>query len=98
MEFPESPDQVASQMQSLTSRLNAAEVHPKVSEGKVVGLFRYGPDNETEIDVPMAEFGITDGYIDAHPEGSDRGGYVPFVFADKVSSHYDETGGDWQGY
>jgi hypothetical protein len=47
---------------------------PVISKGRVVGL-----END-EGEKPLPD-GVV-GYVDAHPEGSDRGGYVPFLETD----------------
>jgi hypothetical protein len=87
----------------LADKLNDLLVIPDCDEGKV-GLERY-TDDKYEATRPLTDeekgwLGLTpdgDGYygsVDEHPEGSDRGGYVPTLAA---GPHYDEGGGEWQG-
>lgn len=63
---------------------------PRVNKG-VVTLIR---EDETgkEIEVPLPD-GST-AYVDDHPEGSDRGGYVPFVEINGIQACYDSSG-EW---
>jgi len=40
--------------------------------------------------------GFEKGYLGEHPEGSDRGGYVPYVVAkDGQTAYYCENEGEW---
>lgn len=50
-------------------------------------------DSETEEPVPLPE-GV-EGYLDDHPEGSDRGGYVPFLYSGLHRIYYYEPDGAW---
>ena len=80
----------------LAQLLNDAEVIPQVIGGKVTlhllddeGEFGVAFEN-TEL---FEKFGLTaaDLKLDEHPEGADRGGYVPFA----GSVHYREDLGEW---
>ena len=37
-----------------------------------------------------------EGYLEAHPEGADRGGYVPMVFLGKKAVYWDPSDTGWQ--
>jgi hypothetical protein len=70
----------------LCNTLNTAKVFPRVSKS-VVTLHADQGDNQTA--TPYVCEGK--GYVDEHPEGSDRGGYVPFWEVDGVAVYwYDE--------
>lgn len=71
-------------MKDLAEFLNSNDVRPVCRKGQVT-LEPLAPD----------ELGITDGYLHEHPEGSDRGGYVPTVFTASGSAYYDENAGEW---
>ena len=73
-------------------KLNEAGVHPSTDSGKVVGLLR---DDSELSDEELVALGLDPGDLGSvceHPEGSDRGGYVPFV----GRVYYDENGGVWR--
>jgi hypothetical protein len=77
-------------------------VSPQVEGGQVTGLvvekqvgtaWHENPLEEWQFD--LLELDPQDlGCVDEHPEGSDRGGYVPTL---TNGCHYDENGGEWQG-
>lgn len=52
-----------------------------------------------QAEIPLSDFGITEAYLEEHPEGSDRGGYVPTVFrytpGAKETAYYMELDGEW---
>jgi hypothetical protein len=76
----------------LHEALNAARVRPEEEAGElnlVVG-------NDTCELVNPSDFGITSLCITAHPEGADRGGYVPTAFSSNGNAIWDEGGGEWQ--
>lgn len=90
-------------LDKIGQELTSLKVSPIINRGRVTGLGnpRY---NETPLTPEQLQnFGIDPnniGYVDAHPEGSDRGGYVPFV-AVKVGGTeetlmYDEIDGEWR--
>jgi uracil phosphoribosyltransferase len=67
-------------------------VCPAVSKG-VVTLMREKETEQEEV-VPLPDGAKA--YVDSHPEGSDRGGYVPYVeLASGVSVYYYEGDGEW---
>lgn len=63
----------------LAKRLDDDRVFAVVSKS-VVTLYRYTDSefNESE-SVDPTKYGITSLYMDDHPEGADRGGYVMYV-------------------
>ena len=72
----------------LSDKLNELDVVPDCNGGKVTLAL-----TEEQWDY----LGLSDGEVgsvEPHPEGSDRGGYVPTLDA---GPHYDEGGGEWQG-
>lgn len=75
--------------EELARRLNELNVRLETAEGRVVRLYS-GDEDLTE--EQLVELGIDPslGYLDDHPEGRDRGGYVPYV----VSVHKFEVGGN----
>ena len=65
--------------------------YPEVDKGKVT-LYRDTPEGEVEVPLPEG----AKGYVDAHPEGSDRGGYVPWLEVPGASPvFYYEPTGEW---
>jgi len=83
-------------MDPLYKRLNDAGIVPVPSaQGGEIELETSDGDMATL--VPLSDFGITEAYVAAHPEGSDRGGYVPTVFSPDGDAFYSETAGEWQG-
>jgi hypothetical protein len=40
-------------------------------------------------------FSITDGWLESHPQGSDRGGYIPYVEGPNGHAYYDMHDGGW---
>lgn len=98
IESAKRPDRklVASHLRHMVATLNVNELFeyvegcwPVVSRGQVVEL---ESDEERK---PLPE-GVT-GYVDAHPEGADRGGYVPFLETEsgKLIFYYGPAG-EWQ--
>jgi hypothetical protein len=84
---------------SLADKLNELDVTPDCNGGKVT-LERYDRDSNEYVALTEDQLdylGLSDGEVgsvEPHPEGSDRGGYVPTLDA---GPHYDEGGGEWQG-
>lgn len=74
---------------SLADTLNTKGVWPKVNRSKV-GL--WATDDQDQI-VEGSHEG--EGYVDPHPEGEDRGGYVVYWECDGEIAHYDEHDGEW---
>ncbi len=71
--------------------------YPTVNKGVVTltKVVEKGEGWEGEEDLPLPE-GCR-AYLDAHPEGSDRGGYCPFVeLPSGASVFYYEGDGTWQ--
>lgn len=83
-------------------KLNEFGVQPSIDEGQVVSLFTWSEEDDEEEQVDLTdeqekELGIQDGfngYLVAHPEGSDRGGYVPCISEPNLV-YYDENAGRW---
>lgn len=62
---------------------------PATGRGQVTHLLT---DDETTVPLPE---GVC-GWLDEHPEGSDRGGYVPWLFLpDGTGIYYYEPDGEW---
>jgi len=62
-----------------------------VEKGKIVLLEDdNGEAKALEDVVPGGE-----GYLDEHPEGADRGGYVPTVFLGRNYMYWDKENGGW---
>ena len=70
----------------LCTTFNATNVFPRVSKGVVTLYTDQG--NQTKPYVCEGK-----GYVDPHPEGADRGGYVPFWEVDGVLVYHD--GEEW---
>lgn len=65
---------------------------PVVRKGQVVELENDDGDRiSLQLVVPEAS-----GYLDAHPEGADRGGYVPMVFLGRQWTYWDSEDGSWR--
>lgn len=82
-------------MLELEQKLNDAGLVPQVSGGEVTlhrvdGDYNFGP---ALTEAELLEFGLTSEslLLDEHPEGADRGGYVPFA----GDVHYREDLGEW---
>ena len=44
----------------------------------------------------LDKVGFLEGYVEEHPEGSDRGGFVPTVYSkDGQTAYHDENAGVW---
>lgn len=80
----------------LAEYLNTNNMMPKCAKGRV-SLVKYTEDDEyiplTTDELRSIDF--TEGYIEAHPEGVDRGGYVPTVHTANECAYYDENAGEW---
>ena len=74
---------------SLADTLNAKDVWPHVKRSKVS---LWGRDPRGNV-VKATHEG--EGYVDPHPEGEDRGGYVVFWEVEGETALYDETKGEW---
>jgi len=66
---------------------------PVMREGQVVSFFQCN-DADEEVPFTLADLGVDKGWLDEHPEGEDRGGYVPFVFAGEAKAFFHS--GEWQ--
>ncbi len=79
----------------LYETLNAALIRPE--EGPGAGELSLVAGNDVcELTNP-ADFGITALCITAHPEGADRGGYVPTAFSPNGNAIWCECACEWQG-
>jgi hypothetical protein len=68
------------------------DTYPTTEKGRVTGLSRYHSGVLEEVPLPAG----AEGYVDAHPEGSDRGGYVPWLEVPGASPvFYYEPEGEW---
>ena len=68
---------------------------PVVSRGKVSLVKETKLD---EVEVEEQDWPLPDGakaFLDQHPEGSDRGGYVPWVEVGAARVYYYEPDGEW---
>ena len=44
----------------------------------------------------LDKVGFLEGYVEGHPEGSDRGGFVPTVYSKTgQTAYHDENAGEW---
>lgn len=82
---------------SLADKLNDLVVQPTCDGGRVsLGDGEGNSLTQEQLDylglAPDSDG--TFGSVEAHPEGSDRGGYVPTLDA---GPYFDEGGGEWQG-
>lgn len=66
---------------------------PVLEEGKVVSFIKFDDDDD-EVPFTLADLDVDKGWLDEHPEGADRGGYVPFVFAGEAKAFFHS--GEWQ--
>lgn len=65
----------------------------EIEKGRFSTLYSHG-DEEHELPLPEG----WEGYLDAHPEGSDRGGYLPTVHGPGGSFMFSEHDGEWFPY
>lgn len=99
----------------LAEKLTKLRARVEVAGGRVTRLYRYYEvekgvwAEEDFTEEQLAELGVDPelGYLDDHPEGADRGGYVPFVLSThtwKLEStgneyqyrvYFDQGGGEW---
>jgi len=77
----------------LAQKLNADGVYPTSMGKGQVALFK-DDDQGNEIDV-TANYPDIELYIDEHPEGADRGGYVPWAEAGSDTAFYYGPDGEW---
>jgi hypothetical protein len=66
----------------------ATGLWPICKKGKITHLLRDGEDS-SDVDLPE---GI-EGYLESHPEGKDRGGYVPWLDSGKARIYFFD--GEW---
>lgn len=65
---------------------------PLTHKGKITNL-----ETEDFEMVPLQEVLMgAEGYVEKHPEGVDRGGYVPMIFWQGKKVYWDVVGGVWQ--
>ncbi len=76
---------------TLANRLNELGLEPHCKGGSVTLTHGY-PYNPAEEET--VALGIVDGSVEAHPEGADRGGYVPYVYTEDEEAYYYD--GEWQ--
>ena len=88
---------------TLADKLNELNAFPEVEGGQVKLLVWTDPptyeQDRPATDEELKALGIDPsepGYVTDHPEGSDRGGFVPFVYAGKESAFHSENDGEWQ--
>lgn len=77
----------------LYERLNELKVSPEVENGKVVALVDTNGEHLRQAE--LEELGLDPedlGTVEPHPEGADRGGYLPEV----GGAQWDETACEWQ--
>jgi len=81
--------------------LNSKHASPEIQRGRIVALSFYDDRNYDEPREPTPEeyefLGLNPdelGYIEPHPEGADRGGYVPTL---TNGCHYSEVNCEWGG-
>jgi len=78
-------DKMVRNKKALADELNKLDAWPEVHRGKVTLQDQNG--NALNIE--------GEGYVDEHPEGSDRGGFVPYWERNGSVVHYDENGLGW---
>lgn len=93
-------DQPAAQLQakkgqSLADELTAARIGPIGKKGQLIG-FRKFDDSEGDVELPLSTFGVTEGFLHDHPEGSDRGGYIWHALRGNEVAIYQDGDGSWQ--
>lgn len=82
----------------LCEMLNERGIVPVIKNGKIVRLEKCSEEAEAPVPLTDEEYEELEldkeylGYLQPHPEGSDRGGYRPEI----NSFQYDENGGEWQ--
>jgi len=87
---------------SVAEKLNEMDIVPVIERGKIVKLSLDGEeDNELSAD-QYGELGVDPkeiGFLDEHPEGVDRGGWVPTLLTvgQAYGPFYSETACEWQG-
>jgi hypothetical protein len=90
----------------LTEELEKLEAQPNVEKGQVesVEVTQDGSTKTLSLGELATQLGFSgaEGYVDEHPEGSDRGGFVPTLFffgksegRKPENAFYDENGGEW---
>ena len=76
----------------LAEYLNSNEIMPDCAKGQVYLMNdKYVPLTDDE----LKSMGFVEGYVEAHPEGADRGGYVPTVHTANECAYFDENAGEW---
>jgi hypothetical protein len=84
---------------SLVEKLNDGDFFPEVEQGTVL-LYKYVDSDFDESRVAtseeLEELAFERGSVEAHPEGADRGGYVPTVFCGPDIAFYSDTSCEWQ--
>jgi len=82
----------------LKAILNGLKLRPEMGDGKVTDLVT--PDGAALGSQDLAKLGLDPsdlGCLDEHPEGSDRGGFVPFVRRlDGATAYFMEQEGEWR--
>ena len=74
-----------SEAQKLADELNNLGAEPFVNKGKTT--LRDKDCNDLDVE--------GEGYVDSHPEGEDRGGYVPYWNRNGIEVYWDENGEFW---
>ena len=77
---------------SLAQRLNEARIWPNTERGKVT-LFKQDEEGDATEEKVVGFDG--EGYVDEHPEGSDRGGFVPYWESGGEKAYHYEPDGEW---
>ena len=81
----------------LATALNEGNFQPDVCEGTVYLVVEDENEERPATEEELAALKFDRGFVDAHPEGADRGGYVPFVHGkDGAVAMYDEGACEWQ--
>ena len=84
--------------------LTGLGVQPEIAKGQIVQLT--SDEGDLSFDQLAKRFGflVCEGWLEEHPEGSDRGGYVPTLFFGQssdelyqgISVYHDENGDGWR--
>lgn len=86
----------------LANRLNEGGFEPVVEEGAATLRVTFGFDDKGHYlgdrpatDQELADLGFERGFVEAHPEGRKRGGYVPYVVCGGATTFWSETDAEW---
>jgi hypothetical protein len=80
----------------LAEYLNSNDIVPECAKGRVSLVRRDDSDEFIPLALEeLSSIGFIEDYVEEHPEGSDRGGYVPTIHTSDECAYYDESAGEW---